>query len=177
MERTLAGYRDGTEVRRGRPADSTRVDELLELNGVSRELAGEEAFLVAERGGEVLAALARSVGARRLSLGVPVADPWEPKRPLARMLYAEACLFARGMGLEEVRALPSSTGITHAMSGTVAGAALQYLGTDDGFGFRGELPEGGWRRALALCGATVVPCFGAFRPFDARKREVREKKR
>jgi hypothetical protein len=177
MERALARYRDGTEVRRSRPADSPRVAELLELNGMSRRLAGEEAFLVAERGGEVLAALAYSVGVRRLSVGVPVADPWEPERPLARMLYAEAYLFAREMGLEEVHALAPCTGITPEMSVTVAGAARWHLGTDDGLGLRGELPEGGWQRALALWGATAVPFFRAFRPFDAGKSEAREKKR
>ena len=161
MERTLAGHRDGTEVRRGRPADSTRVAELLELNGMSRGLAGEEAFLVAERGGEVLAALAYSVEIPRLSLGVFVADPWGPERPLARMLYAEAFLFAREMGLEEVRALPSSTGTTHTMSGTTC----WHVGADDGLELRAVLPQGGWRRALALWGATAVPFFRAFRPY------------
>ena len=173
MERALAGYRDGTEVRRSRPADSTRVAELLEMNGRSRGLAGEEAFLVAERGGEVLAALAYRVGVPRLSLGVFVADPWQPERPLARMLYAEAYLFAREMGLEEVLALPSSTEITPTMSDTVSGIACWHLGTDGRLEFRAALPEGGWRRALALWGATAVPFFRAFHPLTpgrARKK-------
>ena len=165
MERALARYRDGTEVRRSRPADSTKVAELLEINGMSRRLAGEEAFLVAERGGEVLAALAYRVGVRRLSLGVLVTDPWEPERHLARMLCAEAFLVAREMGLEEVRALPPATEISPTtMSDTVSGAAFWRPGADDGLEFRGALPEGGWRRALALWGTMAVPFFRAFRP-------------
>jgi hypothetical protein len=164
MERALAGYHDGTGVRRSQPAVSARVTELLEMNGMSRGLAGEEKFLVAERGGEILAALAYRVGIRRLSLGVFVADPWEPERPLARMLYAEPFLFAREMGLEEVCALSPSTEITPTMSDTVSGTARWQLGTDDGLEFRGALPEGGWRRALPLWGATAVPFFRAYRP-------------
>ena len=146
MERALAGYHDGTGVRRSKPADSARVTELLEMNGMSRGLAGEETFLVAERGGEILAALAYRVGIRRLSLGVFVADPWEPERPLARMLYAEAFLFAREMGFEEVCALSPSTEITPTMSDTVSGTARWHPGTDYGLEFRGALHEGGGTR-------------------------------
>jgi hypothetical protein len=164
MERALAGYGAGTEVRRSRPADSTRVMELLEMNGMSRRLAEEEAFLVAERGGEVLAALAYRVGIRRLSLGVLVADLRELERPLARMLYAEALLIAREMSLEEVRALPPVYG-DHPYD---VGYRIRYrswqLGTGDRLEFRGALPEGGWRRVLALWGTTAVPFFRAFRP-------------
>jgi hypothetical protein len=164
MEREPAGYRDGTEVRRSRPADSTRVTELLEMNGMSRRFAEEEAFLVAERGGEILAALAYRVGIRRLMLGVFVADPRGPERPLERMLYAEAYLFAREMGLEEVRVPSPSTETAPTMSDTVSGTAYWQLGTGDRLEFRGALPEGGWRRVLALWGATPVPFFRPFTP-------------
>jgi hypothetical protein len=164
MGRALAGYGDGTEVRLSRPGDSVRVAELLEINGMSRRLAGEEAFLVAERGGEVLAALAYRVGVRSLSLGALVTDPWEPERPLARMLCAEAHLFARELGLEEVRALPPVYGDRRYDAGYGIRHRCWRLGTGDRLEFRGALPEGGWRRALALWGTTAVPFFRAFRP-------------
>jgi hypothetical protein len=173
MERGLTGYRCGTEVRRSRLADSTRVTELLEMNGMRCRLAEEEAFLVAERGGEILAALAYRVEIRRLSLGVFVADPWEPERSLARMLYAEAFLFAREMGLEEFRVLSPSTDTTPTMSDTVSGTSCWHLGTDDRLEFRAALPEGGWRRVLALWGTTAVPFFRAFHPLMPGKQGKR----
>lgn len=57
-------------VRVGQVRDKPRIADLLQMNGMHPRLAAEEAFLVVEREGVVLAALAYRVRVRRLTLGV-----------------------------------------------------------------------------------------------------------
>jgi hypothetical protein len=83
----------------------TRIAELMELNGMRRALAFEERFIVAERGGNVMAALRyRTEPKRRLLLGPLISDPWAEERPLAVALYAGSGELAREPGFGEVRA-------------------------------------------------------------------------
>ena len=70
--------------------DEAKVAELLELKGMPRWVAFEERFIVAEREGEVLAAVRYRTEPKRLLLGLLVADPWAGERRLAVDLYAEA---------------------------------------------------------------------------------------
>src|SRR5215213_6142651 len=70
--------------------DEAKVAELLELNGMPRWVAFEERFIVAEREGEVLAAVRYRTEPKRLLLGLLVADPWAGERRLAVDLYAGA---------------------------------------------------------------------------------------
>lgn len=104
---------DGSQVRRGLRDDQPRIAELLELNGLSRWIAFEETFLVAERGGRVLAALRYGTGGNRLLLGSLVADPWAGERPLAVALYGGAGQLAREMGFKEIFARPIRYGNWH----------------------------------------------------------------
>lgn len=92
------------EVRWGTPEDEERIGELLELNGAPRGVATGEGFVVAERGGEVLAAVRYRTEPKRLLLGLLVADPWAEERPLAQALYAGARELAREVGAKEIRA-------------------------------------------------------------------------
>src|SRR3712207_4783767 len=71
---------EGIEVRWGMAEDEARVAELLELNGMPRWVAFEERFIVAERDGEVLAALRYRTEPKRLVLGLLVTDPWAEER-------------------------------------------------------------------------------------------------
>ena len=74
------------------------------MNGAPRALATGEGFVVAERGGEVQAAVRYRTEPKRLLLGLLVADPWVEERPLAEALYAGARELAREMGAREIRA-------------------------------------------------------------------------
>jgi hypothetical protein len=96
----------GTLVRWGLGDDELRIAELMELNGLRRVLAFEERFIVAERDGNILAALRYRTEPKRLLLGLLVSDPWAAERPLAVTLYSGAGELAREMGVEEVRARP-----------------------------------------------------------------------
>ena len=150
------------EIRRSEPGDSAEVANLLLLNGVPERLACEEAFLVAAGQGGLLAALAYRVEARYLTLGVLVADPWAGERVLAKLLYAEAHVLARELGLGEVRAVASVHGDYPHEVGYLKRSGGWRLGTERPLQLREELPEGGWRRILALWGLTPgVPFFGA----------------
>ncbi len=153
----------GMLVRVGRVQDRGRMADLLQMNGMHPRLAAEEAFLVVEREGVVVAALAYRVGVRRLTLGVLIADPWESERLLARALYAEARSFARGMGIEEVRARPTVCGDYPYDVGYRRWGHGWLLESDRPPKSREGLPEGGWRRVLALWGCSGVPFFRPFR--------------
>ena len=91
-------------VRWGLHSDDDRVAELLELNGIPRWTAFEERFVVAEREGVVLAALAYRTEPKRMFLETLVADPWAGERGLAVALYAGVRELAREMCLREIRA-------------------------------------------------------------------------
>ena len=154
---------DGAGVRRASSGDEAAIKDLLDLNGMPRWTAAEERFLVAERGGEILAALEYRVTGGRLVLGLLVADPWVGERWVARALYAEAHASAREMGLCGVEA-PSAASRDHPYDvGYLKGGSGWRLGASDALELRGELPEGGWRRVLALLGlgAQTVPFFRA----------------
>lgn len=150
------------EVRWGLAGDEARIARLLELNGMPRWVAFEERFVVAEKNGEVLAALRYHTASKRLLLGLLVTDPWAKERPLAVALYAGAGDLAREMGVGEVLALP----VPHADYPPEAGyrrwRGEWWLNTARAAESRGELPAGGWRRMAALLGVLAVPFHRAF---------------
>ena len=162
-------WRDDVEVRAGETfvrmassGDEAAVRGLLDLNGMPRWTAAEERFLVVERGGELLAALEYRVLGGCLVLGLLVADPWVGERWIARMLYAEAHALAREMDLRGVEA-PSATDRDYPYDvGYSRGGSGWRLSASDALELRGELPEGGWRRVLALLGTQATPFFRAF---------------
>ena len=65
------------EVRWGLPEDEAKVAELLELNGMPRWVAFGERFVVAERGGAVVAAVRCRTEPKQLLLGLLVGTPSE----------------------------------------------------------------------------------------------------
>ncbi len=147
--------------------DEARVTDLLELNGMPRWIAFEERYIVAEKDGEILAALRYRTEPKRLLLGLLVSDPWVEERPLAVALYAGAGELAREMGVGEVLARPFPYG---------------HYPREAGYRRRGrrewrldarvlpesseEFPAGVWRKTFALFRTFTVPFFGAF---SARK--------
>lgn len=145
---------DGIRVRRGLRDDQPRIAELLELNGLSRWIAFEETFFVAERGGRVLAALRYGTGENQLLLGSLVADPWAGERPLAVALYVGAGRLAREMGFKEIFARPMQYGNWHGDYPYEAGYCRVMGGwrsdTTRPPQSRRKLPAVGWRRMLAL---------------------------
>jgi hypothetical protein len=120
-----------TEVRWGLLEDEAKVAELLELNGMPRWVAFEERFAVAERDGEVLAAVSYRTEPKRLLFDLLVADPWVGERRLAVDLYAGVRRLALELGASSVVARIDRR--------------------------RAELPAGGWRRRIALLSASVAP--------------------
>ena len=165
-------YRRGAlRIRRSGLTDLSGVANILRMNGVSGQLSHKEAFLVVEAKGDILAVLAYRVEARRLSLGIMASDPWANAGALARLLYAEAHSLARELGLKEVRALTNVNGDYRHMVGYRKRAGGRQLRTDRPLELRGELPEKGWRRLLALLGraGAGVPFFSAF---DGRRNDL-----
>lgn len=151
------------EVRWGLEADEERVSELLELNGMGRWVAFEERFIVAQRGGEVLAALRYRTEPKKLVVGLLVVDPWAGERALAWALYAGAGALARELGAKEVRALvghgdyPAEAGYRRRGRGWYLDATHPVRA----YGGHAELPAKGWRRVVALFGVVAVPFFRA----------------
>ena len=135
-------------MRWGLEEDETRMAELMELNGMHRAMAFEERFIVAEKGGKVLAALRYRTEPKRLLLDLLVSDPW-----------------AREIGCTEVRArpvvhaddYPHEAGYRWLISGG------WYLDVSRLPNRGKELPPGGWRRMVALLGVPAVPFFRVFR--------------
>jgi hypothetical protein len=155
----------GIEVRWGLLEDEPRIAEILELNGMPRWIAFEERYIVAEKGGEILAALRYRTEPKRLLLGLLVSDPWAEEHPLAVALYAGAGELAQEMGVGEVfaRPFPYYIGDYPREAGYRRRGRREWrldatLALED----REEIPAGGWRRALALLGVLGVPFFGAF---------------
>jgi hypothetical protein len=151
------------EVRWGLLEDEGSIADILELNGMPRWIAFEERCIVAEKDGEILAALRYRTEPKRLFLGLLVSDPWAEEHPLAVALYAGAGVLAREMGVSEVIAHRSPHGDYAREAGYRRRGRrewrLEATVTREG---RRELPAGGWRRAFALLGALAVPFFGAF---------------
>ena len=157
----------GIEVRWGLSEDEGCIAELLELNGLSRTLAFEERFIVAEEKGEVLAALSYRMASKRLLLELLVPDPWAEEPPVATALYAGAAALAWEAGIGEVRVRPNpyddypgEVGYRWWRGGWRSDASLP-------FEVWGRLPPGGWRRVFALLGFGAVPFFRAFRDQDS----------
>ncbi len=94
----------GIRVRWGGIEDEAGISDLLALNGMPRWIAFEERFIVAEEGGEVLAALRYRTESKRLILGLLVVDPWAGERRLARALYTGARNLGREMCVGEILA-------------------------------------------------------------------------
>src|SRR5215210_4668604 len=88
----------GIEVRWATPEDEEKISELLDLNRAPRAMAVGEGFIVAEKDGEVLAAMRYRTESKRLLLGMVVADPWTEERPVAEALHSGARELAREMG-------------------------------------------------------------------------------
>jgi hypothetical protein len=150
----------GIQVRWGLLEDEPRIADLLELNGMPRWSAFEERYIVAEKDGEILAALRYRTEPKRLLLGLLVADPWAEERPLALALYTEAGELAREMGVGEVLARPFPYRDYLREAGYRRRGRRQWR--LDATRSREELPAGGWRRMLALLGIVAVPFFRAF---------------
>jgi hypothetical protein len=158
-----AGAMDGTVVRWGTLEDERGIADLLELNGIPRWIAFEERYIVAERDGEILAALRYRAESERLLLGLLASDPWAEECSLAVALYSGAGELAREMGVGEVVARPS----THEDYAREAGYRRRgrrgwRLDATVARESREEIPARGWRRAFALLGVFSVPLFGAF---------------
>jgi hypothetical protein len=158
-QRQNAALAEAIETRWGLREDETRIAELMELNGMRRALAFEERFIVAEKGGKVMAALRyRTEPKRRLLLGPLVSDPWAEERPLAVALYAGCGELARKLGVGEVRArsvlrandYPYEAGYRWRLAGG------WFLDTTRPLCRRKGLPADAWRRMVALLG--VPPC-------------------
>jgi len=157
------------EVRWGLDEDEAKIAELLELNGMPRWVAFEERFVVAAKpDGRVVAAVRYRSQSKRLVLGLLVADPWGGERRLAAALYSGAADLAREIGACEVFARPPAS-----QEDYPRGAGYRRRGRGWGLDARRppgrprgglpDLPEGGWRRWLALWGAGGIPFFRAFR--------------
>ena len=151
------------EVRWGLPEDEFRIAKLLELNGMSRWVALGEQFIVAEKKGEVLAALRYRTASKWLLLGLLVADPWAEERPLAAALYAGAVELAREIGVGEVVAWPVPYADYPYEAGYRRRARGWGVDTTSPAESRGELPEGGRRRMVALLSVLAIPFHRAFR--------------
>lgn len=154
---------DGIEVRWGMLEDEPRIADLLELNGMPRWGAFEDRYVVAEKGGEVVAALRYRTEPKRLVLGLLVVDPWAEERALAMALYDRARDLALEMGAREIRAwggrytdYPREAGYRRRGGEWRTDAAR-----------RGEVRSGisadGWRGSVARIGTLFVPFSRAFR--------------
>jgi hypothetical protein len=158
---------EGIEVRWGLLEDEAKIADLLELNGMPRWVAFEERYVVAERHGEILAALRYRTEPKRLLLGLLISDPWAEERPLAVALYAGARELAQEMGVGEVLARP----FPHADYPREAGYRRRgrrewRLEVARAPQAREEPAVGRWRRLFGLLGVPAVPFF---RAFSARK--------
>lgn len=150
------------EVRWGLLEDRAKIADLLELNGMPRWIAFEERFIVAEKDGEVLAAVRYRTELKWLLLGLLVTDPWAEERSLAVALYAGAGELAREMGIRNIWAktdrradYPYGAGYRRSLGGWHL-EAMRSLGDWE------ELPASGWRRVFASLGTLTVPFFRAF---------------
>lgn len=159
------GTEEKIEVRWGLEEDEIRIAELMELNGMHRAMAFEERFIVAEKGGKVLAALRYRTEPKRLLVDFLVSDPWAVERSLAVALFGGAGNLAREIGCTEVRARPDLHADAYPQE---AGYRWRFSGgwylDVSRLPHRGkELPPGGWRRMVALVGFPAVPFFRVFR--------------
>ncbi len=151
------------EVRWGMAEDEARVAELLELNGMPRWVAFEERFIVAEKDGEVLAALRYRTEPKRLVLGLLVADPWAEERSLAVALYVGVRELALEMGVKEIRALADRYSEYPREAGYRRRRGAWHLEVRRTGMIDEELPRGRWRRVFGVLGIVAVPFVGVLR--------------
>ena len=151
------------DVRWGMAEDEAKVAKLLELNGMPRWVAFEERFIVAEKDGEVMAAMRYRTEPKRLVLGLLVVDPWADGRSLAVAMYARVREMALEMGVREIRAradryldYPREAGYLRRRGGW-----HMEVRRSDTIGE--ELPRGGLRRMFGLLGIVAVPFVGVLR--------------
>ncbi len=156
---------EGIEVRWGLLEDEPRVADILELNGMPRWIAFEERYIVAEKDGEILAALRYRTEKGRLLLGLLVSDPWVEEHPLAVALYARAGELAREMGVGEVIARPSPYVDEYPRAAGYRRRGRREWRLDAArFGETHDEPAAGrWKRLFGLFGATAVPFVGLLR--------------
>ncbi len=154
---------EGIEVRWGMAEDESRIANLLELNGMPRWVAFEERFIVAEKDGEVLAALRYRTEAKRLVLGLPVADPWAEERSPAVALYAGVREMALEMGVKEIRARADRYSDYPREAGYRRRRGEWHLEVRRSATIGEELPRGRWRRVFGLLGIVAVPFVGVLR--------------
>ena len=155
---------DGIEVRWGLLEDEPRIAELLELNGMPRWIAFEERYMVAEKDGEILAALRYRTEPKRLLLELLVSDPWVEERPLAVALYAGAGELAREMGVGEVVARPFPYKDYPREAGYRRRGRREWRLKAARYGEIREQPVAGrWKRLFGLLGVTAVPFVGILR--------------
>ena len=160
-EESRVAVPEGIEVRWGLLEDEAKIADLLQLNGMPRWVAFEERYVVAERDGEMLAALRYRTEPKRLLLGLLISDPWAEERPLAVALYAGAAKLAREMGVGEVIVRPFPR------ADYPREAGYRRRGRREWRLDVGEEPAAGrWRRLFGLFGATAIPFSSAF---SARK--------
>jgi hypothetical protein len=151
------------EVRWGMREDEAKVAELLELNGMPRWVAFEERFIVAEKDGEVLAALQYRTEPKRLVLGLLVTDPWAEERPLAVALYAGVREMALEMGVKEIRARTDRRSDYLREAGYRRRRGGWQLEVRRTATIDEEPPRGRWRRVFGLFGIVAVPFVGVLR--------------
>jgi hypothetical protein len=154
---------EGIEVRWGMAVDEAEVAELLELNGMPRWVAFEERFIVAEKAGEVLAALRYRTEPKRLVLGILVTDPWAEERSLAVALYAGVREMALEMGVKEIRAWADRYSEYPREAGYRRRRGDWHLEVRRSGTIGEELPWGRWRRVFGLLGIVAVPFVGVLR--------------
>jgi predicted GNAT family acetyltransferase len=155
--------KSGIEVRWGMLEDEAKVAELLELNGMPRWVAFEERYMVAEKDGEILAALRYRTEPKRLVLGLLVTDPWAEERSLAVALYAGAVELAAEMGAREIRAWAERYSDYPREAGYWRRRGDWHLDATRSGTIGEGLPEGRWRRVFGLLGVVAVPFVGVLR--------------
>jgi hypothetical protein len=157
---------EGIEVRWGLLEDEPAIAKLLELNGMPRWIAFEERYIVAEKEGEILAALSYRTEPKRLLLGLLVSDPWAEERPLTVALYTGAGELARELGVGEIIARPfPHVGDYPREAGYRRRGRREWRLNATRHGKIREQPAaaGRWRRLFALLGVTAVPFVGLLR--------------
>ena len=158
---------EGIEVRWGLLEDEAKIADLLQLNGMPRWVAFEERYVVAQKDGEILAALRYRTEPKRLLLGLLISDPWADERPLAVALYAGAGELAQEMGVGEVLARPFPRADYPRAAGYRRRGRREWrLEVARAPEAREEPAVGRWRSLFGLLGVPAVPFF---RAFSARK--------
>lgn len=120
----------GTNVRWGTDADRGTLSRLGDLNGRPRRKAFESRFVVAEKGGRVLAAMPYRSADGGMLAGEAVVDPWSRARELSGEVYRALVRLGVEIKASEVRV--------------------------EGAGRPGHLVEAGYRHGLCGSPADVV---------------------